>query len=115
MAQAACVADGATSVEVAADADPTNSQGPEADARPNDSVSLAPTDPEAPPTSVGCAQSIEPTVAENIAQGWCESCVHGRGGCVRRRGRDHPHKRRQDQMRDTQHKSFSADYSSSTW
>ena len=28
------------------------------------------------------------TVAERIAQGWCnESCVRGRGGCVRGRGR----------------------------
>ena len=108
MAQAVKVADGAASVEVAADADPANNQGPEADGGPNDNVSLAPTDPEVPPTSVGCAQSIEPTVAEKIAQGWCESCVRGRGGCVRGRGRDHPHRRRQDQMRDTQYKSFSA-------
>ena len=65
MAQAAKVADGA---EVAADADPANNQGPEADGGPNDNVSLAPTDPEAPPISVGCSQSIEPTVAEKIAQ-----------------------------------------------
>ena len=100
MTQAAKVADGAASVEVAADADPANNQDPEADGGPNDNVSMAPTDPEAPPISVGCAQSIEPTVAENIAQGWCESCVRGRG-CVRGRSR-------QDQMRDTQHKSFSA-------
>ena len=103
------VAAGAPSVEVAADAYPANEQGPEADGWPDDNVSLAPTDPEAPPISVGCAQSIEPTVAERIAQGWCnESCVRGRGGCVRGRSRDHPHRRRQDQMRDTQHKSFSA-------
>ena len=32
---------------------------------------------------------------ETIAQGWCESCVRGRGGCVRGRSRDDPH-RRQD-------------------
>ena len=60
MAQAVKVAHGAASVEVAADADPANNQGPEADGGPNDNVSLAPTDPEVPPTSVGCAQSIEP-------------------------------------------------------
>ena len=93
--------DGAASVVVTADADPAINQDPEADGGPNDNVSLAPTDPEAPPISVGCAQSIEPTVAEQIAQGWCESCVRGRG-------RDHPLRRRQDQMRDTQYKSFSA-------
>ena len=30
----------------------------------------------------------DPTEAERIAQGWCnESCVRGRGGCVRGRGR----------------------------
>ena len=102
------MADGAASVEVAADGNPANNQGPEADGWSNDNVSLAPTDPEAPPTSVGCAQSIEPTVAEKIAQGWCESCVRGRGGYVRGRGRDHPHRRRQDQMRETHYKSFSA-------
>ena len=81
------MADGATSVEVTAYADPANNQDPEADGGPNDNVSLAPTDPEAPQISVGCAQSIEPTVAEKIAQGWCESCVRGRSGCVRGRGR----------------------------
>ena len=107
-AQAAKVADGAASVEVAADGNPANNQSPEADGWSNDNVSLAPTDPKAPPISVGCAQSIEPTVAEKIAQGWCESCVRGRGGCVRGRGRDDPHRRRQDQMRDTQQQSFSA-------
>ena len=62
------MADGAASVEVAADADPANNQDPEADGGPNDNVSLAPTEPEAPPISVGCAQSIEPTEAEKIAQ-----------------------------------------------
>ena len=88
---------------------PAKNQDPEADGGPNDNVSLAPADPKAPPISVGCAQSIEPTVAEKIAQGWCErSCLRGRSGCVRGRGRDHPHRRRQDQMRDTQYKSFSA-------
>ena len=54
------------------------SQDPEADGGPDDNVSLAPTDPEAPPISVGCAQSIEPTEAEKIAQGWCDesyTCV----------------------------------------
>ena len=97
------VAAGAPSVEVAADVYPANNQDPEADGGPNDNVSLALTDPEAPPMSVGCAQSNMPTEAERLAQGWCESgCVRGRGGCVRGRGRDHPHRRRQDQMRDTQ-------------
>ena len=47
---------------------PAKSQDPEADGGPDDNVSLAPTDPEAPPISVGCAQSIEPTEAEKIAQ-----------------------------------------------
>ena len=101
-------ADGAASVEVAADGNPANNQSPEADGWSNDNVSLAPTDPKAPPISVGCAQSIEPTEAERIAQSWCESCVRGRGGCVRGRGRDETHRRRQDQMRDTQQQSFSA-------
>ena len=64
MAQAAKVAEGAASVVETADADPANNQDPEADGGPNDDVSLAPTDREAPPISVGCAQSIEPTVAE---------------------------------------------------
>ena len=32
-------------------------------------------------------QSNVPTEAERLAQGWCESCVRGRGGCVRGRGR----------------------------
>ena len=82
-------------VDVAADANPANNQSPEADGWSNDNVSLAPTDPKGPPISVGCAQSIEPTVVETIAQGWCESCVRGRGGCVRGRSRDDPH-RRQD-------------------
>ena len=84
------MADGAASVVVTADADPANNQDPEADGGPNDNVSLAPTDPEAPPISVGCAQSIEPTVAEKIAQNWCESCERGRGGCERGRSGDHP-------------------------
>ena len=86
------VAAGAPSVEVAADAYLAKNQDPEADGGPDDKFSLAPTDPEAPPMSVGqWAQQNEPTVAERIAQGWCESCVRGRGGCVRGRGRDHPH------------------------
>ena len=64
------------------------SQDPEADGGPDDNVSLAPTDPEAPPISVGCAQSIEPTEAEKNCTGWCDECyVRGRGGCVRGRGR----------------------------
>ena len=47
---------------------PAKSQDPEADGGSDDNVSLAPTDPEAPPISVGCAQSIELTEAEKIAQ-----------------------------------------------
>ena len=86
---------GAAPVDVATDANPANNQSPEADGWSNDNVSLAPTDPKGPPISVGCAQSIEPTVVETIAQGWYESCVRGRGGCVRGRSRDDPH-RRQD-------------------
>ena len=37
--------------------------------------------------SDSCSNKNEPTEAERIAQGWCESCVRGRGGCVRGRGR----------------------------
>ena len=59
---------------------------------------LAPTDPVAPPMSVGRAQSNEPTEAERLAHNrtyipfadWCESCVRGRGP-------DDPHRARQDQ------------------
>ena len=108
------------SAEVAADAGPAENQEPEADGWPDDNVSLAPTDPEAPPVwlnttmsdqpdtiSVGQApQQNEPTEAERMAQGWCdkrmaqgwcnESC------CVRGRGRAAclPHRRVQDRMRD---------------
>ena len=64
------------------------SKDPEADGGPDDTFSLAPTDPEAPPMSVGQRpQQNEPTEAERLAQGWCESCVRGCGGCVRGRGR----------------------------
>ena len=48
------VAAGAASVEVAAGADPANNQDPEADGGLNDG--LAPTDPVAPPMSVGRRQ-----------------------------------------------------------
>ena len=100
------------SAEVAADAEPAGNQDPEAEG-------AQPTDPEAPPIwlnttmsdqpdtiSVGRAQTHEPTEAERMAQGWCDkrmaqgwcdkSCVCGRSSCVRGRGRDHPHKVRQD-------------------
>ena len=40
-------------MEVAADAYPAENQDPEADGGPDDKFSLAPTDPEAPPISVG--------------------------------------------------------------
>ena len=91
------VAAGATSVEVAADADPANNQDPEADGGLNDG--LAPTDPVAPPMSVGRRQPNEPTEAERLAHNrthipfadWCESCVRGRG-------RDDPHRARQDHV-----------------
>ena len=65
------------------------SQDPEADGWPDDKFSLALTDPEAPPKSVGQRpQQHDPTEAERMAQGWCdESCVRGRGGCVRGRCR----------------------------
>ena len=83
-------------VEVAAGADPANDRDPEADGGMNDG--LAPTDPVAPPMSVGRAQPNEPTEAERLAHNrthipfadWCESCVRGRG-------RDDPHRVRQDQ------------------
>ena len=87
---------GATSVDVAADADPASDQDPEADGGLKDG--LAPTDPVAPPMSVGRLQPIDPTEAERIAHNrthipfadWCESCVRGRG-C------DDPQRTRQDQ------------------
>ena len=86
---------GAASVEVAAGAHPANNQDPEADGGLNDG--LAPSDPVAPPMSVGRAQPNEPTEAERLAHNrthipfadWCESCVRGRG-CD-------PHRARQDQ------------------
>ena len=85
------VAAGSASVEVAADADPVKNQDPEADGGPN--YGLAPTDPVAPPMSVGqLQQQNEPTEAETVAQGWCEI-----ESCVRGRNRDHPHRRWQDQ------------------
>ena len=90
------VAAGAASAEVAAAADPAKNQDPEADGGPNDG--LAPTDPVAPPMSVGqLQQPNEPTEAERLAHNrthtpfadGCESCVRGRG-------RDDPHRVRQD-------------------
>ena len=82
---------GAASVEVAAGADPANDQDPEADGGLHDG--LAPSDPVAPPMSVGRAQPNEPTERERLAHNrthipfahWCESCVRGRG-------RDDPHR-----------------------
>ena len=87
---------GATSVDVAVDVDPASDQDPEADGGLKDG--LAPTDPVAPPMSVGHRQPIDPTEAERIAHNqthipfadWFESCVRGRG-------RDDPHRTRQDQ------------------
>ena len=75
---------GAASAEVGAGADPANDQDPEADGGLNDG--LAPTDPVAPPMSVGRWQPNEPTEAERLAHNrthipfadWCESCVRGR-------------------------------------
>ena len=72
-------------MEVAAGADPANDQDPEADGGLNDG--MAPTDPVAPPMSVGRRQPNEPTEAERLAHNrthipfadWCESCVRGRG------------------------------------
>ena len=118
VAQAAKVADGAASVEVAADGNPANNQSPEADGWSNDNVSLAPTDPKGPPMSVGqWAQQNEPTEAEKIAQVGATKATRAWTrrlrawtwpDCVRRCGRGDPHRRRQDQMRDTQQQSFSA-------
>ena len=84
-------------VDVAAGADPANNQDPEADGGLNDG--LAPTDLVAPPMSVGRRQPNEPTEAERLAHNrthipfadWCESCVRGRG-------RDDPHRARQDHV-----------------
>ena len=116
--QAAQVADGAASVEVAADGNPANNQSPEADGWSNDNVSLAPTDPKGPPMSVGqWAQQSEPTEAEKIAQVGATKATRAWTrrlrtwtwqDCVRRCDRGDPHRRRQDQMRDTQQQSFSA-------
>ena len=62
------------------------SQDPEADGGLNNSSAFV--DPEAPPSTVGGDRNKnEPTEAERLAQGWCESCVRGRGGCVCGRGR----------------------------
>ena len=118
MAQAALVADGAASVEVPLSAYPAKSQDPEADGGPDDKFSLAPTDPEAPPMSVGqWAQQNEPIEAEKIAQVGATKATRAWtrrlrtwtwSDCVRRRSRDHPHRWRQDQMRDTQQQSFNA-------
>ena len=60
MAQAAKVADGAASVEVAADGNPANNQSPEADGWSNDNVSLAPTDPKGPPVWLNTTMSDQP-------------------------------------------------------
>ena len=48
------------SAEVAADADPAENQDPEADGWPDDNVSLAPTDPEAPPIWLNTTMSDQP-------------------------------------------------------
>ena len=63
------MADGAASV-VAAECTSCQKSRPEADGGPDDNVSLAPSDPEAPPTSVGCAQSIEPTEPRRKLRAW---------------------------------------------
>ena len=78
------MADGAASAEVAADADPAENQDPEADGGADDNVSLALTDPEVPPMSVGCAQQKMPTEAEKIAQVGATkaACVDAAAACV---------------------------------
>ena len=48
------------SAEVAADADPAENQDPETDGWPDDNVSLAPTDPEAPPIWLNTTMSDQP-------------------------------------------------------
>ena len=84
--QAAQVADGAASVEVAADGNPANNQSPEADGWSNDNVSLAPTDPKGPPMSVGqWAQQMRRRKLHRLVRRKLH--VRGRGGCVRGRGR----------------------------
>ena len=60
-------------------------QDPEADGWPDDKFSLAPTDPEAPPMSVGqWAQQNEPTEAERFAQVGATkaACVDAAAACV---------------------------------
>ena len=83
--------------EAGAGADLANDQDPEADGGLDDG--LAPTHPVAPPISVGRRQPNEPTEAERLAHNrthipvadWCESSVRGRG-------RDDPHRVRQDHV-----------------
>ena len=112
------VAAGAPSVEVAADAyiSCQEFQEPEADGGPDDKFSLAPTDPVAPPMSVGQLQQISRLrrrgrlyrLVQRKLRAWTRRLRAWMWpGCVRRRGRDYPHRRWQDQMRD---KSIQCDY-----
>ena len=78
------MSDGVASAEVAAYADPAENQDPQAEGGPDDNVSLAPTDPEVPPISVGCAQQNLPTEAEKFAQVGATkaTCVDAAAACV---------------------------------
>ena len=97
---------------------PANDQeDPEADGGPDDNVSLAPTDPEAPPMSVGqWAQQNEPTEAEKIAQVGATKATRAWtwSDCVRRCGRDYLH-RRQDLEEGSPMSVAQCDYASSAW
>ena len=83
-------------------------QDPEADGGPDDKFSLAPTDPVATQMSVGQLQQISRLrrreklhrLVQRKLRAWTWP------GCVRKRGRDYPRRRWQDQMRD---KSFQCD------
>ena len=91
------------------------SQDQEADGGPDDKFSLAPTDPVAPPMSVGQLQQISRLrrreklhrLVQRKLRAWTRRLrAWTWPGCVRRRGRDYPRRRWQDQMRD---KSFQCD------
>ena len=89
------VAAGAASAEVGAGADPANDQDPEADGGLNDGS--APTDPVAPPMSVGRRQPNEPTEADLRTIGHTFLLLIGAQAACRR-GRDDPHRARQDRV-----------------
>ena len=88
---------GAASAEVGAGADPANDQDPEADGGLNDG--LAPTDPVAPPMSVGRRQPNEPTeIRETCAQSGTHSFCYWREVVTVREGTGARRSRRSSQQ-----------------